>query len=139
MVWGGGDVAGPPRRDAGPQGVPKHIGEHVNLGGQSTSGTPQRLILWPPFSGCGLLVRADNGSVEHQILVVAICGECVEYRSQTPACHQRLKRRCIVLHLPQRSTRSRQCAPDRNNPQTTVREQAVIRSSSARVARLSRQ
>ena len=31
------------------QGATERIGQHVDLGGQSPSGTPQRLILAPPF------------------------------------------------------------------------------------------
>ena len=44
-----GDVAGLSRCEDEAQGAAKAVGEHVDLGGQSASGTPQSLILAPPF------------------------------------------------------------------------------------------
>jgi hypothetical protein len=35
--------------DDEPQRSPKRVRQHVDLCGQSASGTPQRLILGPPF------------------------------------------------------------------------------------------
>jgi hypothetical protein len=55
------------------------IGEHVDLGRQSTSGTPQRLILGPPFSAGCLLVGSNDGAVDHQVLIVAVGGERGEH------------------------------------------------------------
>lgn len=49
QIGGRGDVARLPGRDSEPQGPAKRVGKHVDLGGQSTSGTPQRLVLCPPF------------------------------------------------------------------------------------------
>lgn len=43
------DVASLPGRHDEAKRSSERVGEHVNLGGQSTSGTPQRLILSPPF------------------------------------------------------------------------------------------
>ena len=37
----------PPKAE--PQGTTERVGKHVDLGGQSTSGTPQRLIFAPLF------------------------------------------------------------------------------------------
>ena len=45
----GKDVARLAGRDQKPQRPSARIGPHVDLGGQSASGTPQRLILGPPF------------------------------------------------------------------------------------------
>ncbi len=42
-------VAGLSGRENDPQGPPLCIGGEMDLGGQSTSGTPQSLILVPPF------------------------------------------------------------------------------------------
>ena len=39
----------------------KSVADHMDLGGQTTSGTPQRLILGPPLSARRLLVDADQG------------------------------------------------------------------------------
>ena len=43
------DVADLTGGDDQPQGASERVGQHVDLGGQSASGTPQRLILGPPF------------------------------------------------------------------------------------------
>ena len=53
-VGSGDDIAGLPWRDAQAQWAAKGIGEHVDLGRQTTSGTPQRLIFGPPspFAAC---------------------------------------------------------------------------------------
>ena len=42
-------IAGLSGRENDPQGPPAGIGGEMDLGGQSTSGTPQSLILAPPF------------------------------------------------------------------------------------------
>lgn len=42
-------VAGLSGRDNEPERAPERISQHVDLGGQSTSGAPQRLIPGPPF------------------------------------------------------------------------------------------
>jgi hypothetical protein len=56
----------------------ERISQHVDLGGQSASGAPQRLI-FGAFAACGLLVGANNGAIDHQILVVTIGGQRGEY------------------------------------------------------------
>jgi hypothetical protein len=43
------DVADLAGRHDKAQGTPECIGQHMDLSRQSTSGTPQRLILGPPF------------------------------------------------------------------------------------------
>ena len=43
------DVANLARRHDEAQGTTERIGQHMDLGRQSASGTPQRLILGPPF------------------------------------------------------------------------------------------
>jgi len=48
-IGGGGDVMRLARCDLEAQRPSERIGQHVDLGRQSTSGTPQRLILGPPF------------------------------------------------------------------------------------------
>ncbi len=45
---------------------------YVDLGGQSTSGTPPKPDFGPPFSGRGLLVCANQGAVEHDRVIVGI-------------------------------------------------------------------
>lgn len=47
------------------------------------------------FSGRCLLVGANDGTVEHQVFVVAVSGQLSvsNTRSQTPAWHHPLKRR----------------------------------------------
>ncbi|GBQ54663.1 hypothetical protein AA0243_0684 [Novacetimonas hansenii NRIC 0243] len=44
-----GDIANLPSCNNEAQRVARHIGQHVDFGCQTTSGTPQRLILAPPF------------------------------------------------------------------------------------------
>jgi len=48
----------------------------MDFGGQSTSGTPPRPVLGLPFSASLLLMRAHDGAVYHQILIVPLvsCG-----------------------------------------------------------------
>lgn len=67
QTGGRGNVAGLARRDAEPQRSAERVGDHLDLGRQSTSGTPQRLI-HAPFSGRCLLGGADD----HQILIVPV-------------------------------------------------------------------
>ena len=45
----GDDIAHLAGRDDETQRTSQRVGKHVDLGGQSASGTPQRLILAPPF------------------------------------------------------------------------------------------
>ena len=73
-------------RDQKPQGTAKRVGVHVDLGGQSTPGAPQSLIL-SPFSGCCLLVSTNDGTVGH-----LVSGQSANTRSRTPAWQHRLKR-----------------------------------------------
>jgi hypothetical protein len=57
----------------------------------------------------------------------------VNTRSRTPAWHQRLKRWCTVFHLPYRSGRSLQCAPDpkiHKYPFTNTRLSEAVRPRS---------
>jgi hypothetical protein len=67
----------------------KRIGQVVDPGRQSASGTPRRLIMRPHFSVAVCLVSADDGAVDHQILAVAVRGERIKYPlpyvSVTPA------------------------------------------------------
>src|SRR5690606_34055927 len=99
-IGGGGDVIGLPRRDQEPQRTPQRVAEHVDLGGQSTSGTPQRLILGPPFpvaASCWARTMALS-SIRYLLSRSAVSVSTT--RSHTPARHHRLRRRCTVFHLP---------------------------------------
>ncbi len=58
-------------RDAKPQRSAERVGEHVQPGRQSASGTPQRLIIAPPFQSPPAGER-ERWCVDHQILIVAI-------------------------------------------------------------------
>lgn len=48
-IGSGSDIVRLASRDAEAQWPSKCVGQHVDLGRQSTSGTPQRLVLGPPF------------------------------------------------------------------------------------------
>jgi len=93
----------------------------------------------PPFSGRRLLMGADDGAVDHQILVVAVGGERVEhplpYAGMAPPAETPMDALPPTVAL-------RQVAPMctwAQNPQTSVHEQSVIRSRSARIACLAGQ
>jgi hypothetical protein len=91
-----------------------------------------------PFSARRLLVRANDGAVDHQILVVAI-GQSSEQAlpdaSMAPVAEAPMHRFPLAVPL-------RQVAPAcvrPQNPQTSVDEQTIIRSRTSRVASLPRQ
>lgn len=64
------------------------------------SGTPQRLILGPPFpvAACWWARTMVLSSIRYWLSRSAV--SAVNTASHTPAWHQRLKRRCTVVHLP---------------------------------------
>ena len=97
---GGSDVMGLSGGDVKPQRPAERVGEHVDLGGQSTSGTPQRLILGPPFplAACWCARMIVLSSIRYLLSRSAVSAS--NTRSHTPAWHQRLKRRCTLFHLP---------------------------------------
>lgn len=100
------------------QGASKRIGEHVDFGGQSSSGTPQSLILAPPFRS-----RPAGGREPEWCRASGIgCRDrrlgLSKIRSHTPFLAQRVKRLWTLFHLPYRSGRSLQRAPDRNTHRT---------------------
>ncbi len=77
QIEGRSDVTGLPWRSAEAPTV--RVGQHVALGRQPHSGTPQRLILAPPFFGRCLLVGANDGAADHQPLIVPIGRQRLEY------------------------------------------------------------
>lgn len=105
------------RRDATPkaQRSPKGIGQHVDLGGQTASGTPQRLIPHPPFSAGRLLVRPDDGAVDHQIPVVAVLRQGLEDALPHPGLAPTAEATVDGLPL---AIALRQVSPVRPRPQT---------------------
>src|SRR5262249_40579698 len=117
-VGGGGAVMDlAPGQDEA-QGTALGIGEGVDLGGQSSSGTPHSLSFGPPFplAPCWW-TRTRVASSSRYWLSGSAVSESKTF-SQTPALAQRAKRWCTVFHLPYRSGRSCQNAPDRSTHKT---------------------
>nr|WP_245454324.1 hypothetical protein [Aquabacter cavernae] len=81
-------------------GSAKRIGEHVNLGGQPTSGTPQRLIRGPPFpvAACWWARTMVLSSIRY--LLSRSAPSEANTRSHTPEWHQWLNRLCTVFQCP---------------------------------------
>jgi hypothetical protein len=129
------DVAGLAGSDDEAQGATERIGEQVDLGRQSASGTPQRLVLRPlfrsPLAGARMMVLLIIGYWLSRSAVSAS-----STRSHTPAWHQRQK---APVHGLPASVALRQGAPvgaRPQHPQASVHEQAVVPSRTARIARL---
>ena len=102
---------------AGGEQEPKRtaVGEHMDLGGQSTSRTPQSLILVLLFRLLPDGVRGPRCCRASVIGCPRSLARSSKTRSHTFALDQREKRLYSVFHLPQRSGRSCQCAPDRSS------------------------
>jgi len=83
-----------------PQGPPLRIGCEMDLGGQSPSGTPQSLILVPPFpvAACWWARTRVLSSMRYSLSGSEV--RAAKMLSQTPALAQRVKRLCVVFHLP---------------------------------------
>jgi hypothetical protein len=112
------------------QRAAQRIGKHVELA------NPPRERFWSPLSGRGLLVRADQGGVEHQILILAILGENLEDALPGavlgPACE-------AGMHALPLAVSRRQVMPMRagtQHPKNGVDEQAIIASRPAGIAHL---
>ena len=96
------------------------VGGHVDFGGQSSSGTPQSLVAGPPFppAACWCALTKVLSSIRYWLSRSR--ARSSNTRSHTPAFAQRVKRLCAVFHLPYRSGRSCQCAPERNTHKTPL-------------------
>src|SRR5205085_12699684 len=94
----------------------ERVGEQMNLGRQSTSGTPQSLVRSPflaaplPVAACWWALTRVASSITYWFLASSI--RAANTRSQTPDFAQRVKRLCTLFHLPYRSGNSSHCAPD---------------------------
>src|SRR5436190_17635301 len=103
----------------------KRVGKQMDLGRQSTSGTPQSLVaraplLAPPLpvaTCCWALTRVAS-SIRYSFLGSSM--RAANTRSQTPDFAQRVKRLCTLLCLPYRSGSSSHCAPDRKTQRTPL-------------------
>lgn len=73
------DVAGLAGRDAKPHRATEDVSEHVDLGRQSTSGTPQRLVAAPPFPAAACWWTRTMVLSIMRLGVVAVGGERVEH------------------------------------------------------------
>lgn len=85
-----GDVADLSGRDDEAERTAERIGQHMDFGGQSTSGTPQRLIFGPPFpfAACWWARTIVLSIIKYWLSRSAV--SAANTRSQTPAWHQRL-------------------------------------------------
>jgi hypothetical protein len=109
------------------------VGKKVDFGGQSTSRTPQSLIFGPPFpvAACWWARTKLVSSMRYSLRRSLV--STTKTRSQTPALAQREKRVCTLFHLPYRSGRSLQRAPERsthNTPSTNRRLSLAVRPRS---------
>ena len=108
------------------------VGQKVDLGAQSTSGTPQSLIFGAPFlrpvAACWCARTMVESIIRYWFFLSAT--KSAKMRSQTPARAQRMNRVCTLLYLPYRSGRSCQRAPERSTqktPLTNWRLSAAVR------------
>jgi hypothetical protein len=92
-----------------------------------------------PFSARCLLVCANDGTVDHQMLVIAIGRQCSEHplpdAGTTPAAEALMDRLPLTVTL-------RQVAPacaGSQHPQTSVDEQTVVHSRAPGIANLAGQ
>ena len=61
-----------------------------------------------------VLVRPNDGGVDHRVFVIQIIGQVLNRLSQTPLAAQRKKRSWIFFQSPKRSGKSCYGAPERN-------------------------
>lgn len=74
-----GDVVAFPTSEQEPHRSALVIDRQMDLGAQTSSGTPQsRVRAPPPFSGRRLCMRPDNAAVDHEVLVASIPGQTLE-------------------------------------------------------------
>src|SRR5262245_36043928 len=94
------------------------IGKDMDLGRQSSSRTPQSLVLAPPFpvAACWWARTRVVSSIRYWLSGSPV--RLANTRSHTPAFAQRVKRLCTVFHFPYRSGRSLQRAPERSTHKT---------------------
>ena len=87
-----GDVANLSGSDDEAERTAERVGQHVDLGGQSASGAPQRLIFGPPFplAACWWARTMVLSIIRYWLSRSAV--SAANTHSQTPAWHQRLKR-----------------------------------------------
>ena len=138
----GGDVVALARRQDEAQRSSQRIGEHGDLGSQSASGAPQRLVRGPPFSGRRLLMGANDGAVDHQVEVVAILGQCGEDPISDAGLRPSAETGMDALPDPVTLRRSHQHAPERKTHRQSFTKRrlsvACSASNKVRIARHSR-
>src|SRR5262249_36660767 len=117
-IGGGGAVVRLAAGQDEAQGTALGVGQGVDLGRQSASGTPHSLIFGPPFppAACWWTRTSVVSSIRYW-LSGSVVSES-NTRSHTPALAQRVKRLCMLFHLPYRSGRSCHQAPDRSTHKT---------------------
>src|SRR4051794_36617990 len=95
-----GAVVGLPRREEEPDRAPAAIDREVDLGAQSTSGTPQSRILGPPFpvAACWCARTIVLSIIRYSLSRSRV--RTVKRRSQTPFSAHRMNRLWTVLYLP---------------------------------------
>src|SRR5262245_31607518 len=130
---GGDDVVDLSAGENEAQRPTKRIGEHVDFAGQSSSGSPQSLVLVPPFPVAACWWARTNvvSSMRYSFLRSLV--RTSKTRSQTPLLAQRAKRVWTLFHFPYRSGRSCQCAPERSThrtPLTNRRLSSAVRPGS---------
>src|SRR3954463_14236710 len=75
---GGDDVVDLSAGENEAQRPTKCIGKHMDFAGQSSSGSPQSLVLVPPFPVAACWWARTNAG-EHEVFVFAVFGKNVEY------------------------------------------------------------
>jgi hypothetical protein len=125
-----------------PQRPAEGIGQQMDLGGQSSSGTPQSLVRSPflaaplPVAACWWALTRVASSIRYSFFGSSM--RAANTRSQTPDFAQRVKRLWTLLYLPYRSGNSSHCAPDRS-PENAVDKQAIVLCGSTGIGLLARQ
>src|SRR5690554_4954012 len=119
------------------QRPPERVGNEMDFGRQSASGTPQSLVRAPflapplPVAACWCALTRVASSIRYAFLRSFVSS--AKIRSQTPAFAQREKRLWTLFHLPYRSGSSSHCAPDlstQSTPLTNRRLSFAVRPGS---------
>src|SRR5215469_2778622 len=107
-----------------PQRPAEGISQQMDLGGQSSSGTPQSLVRSPflaaplPVAACWWALTRVASSIRYSFFGSSM--RAANTRSQTPDFAHRVKRLWTLLYLPYRSGNSSHCAPDRKTQRTPL-------------------
>src|SRR6478672_3922636 len=111
----------------------------MDFAGQSSSGSPQSLVLVPPFPVAACWWARTNvvSSMRYSFLRSLV--RTLNTRSQTPLLAHRAKRVWTLFHLPYRSGKVMPVRARAQHPQNTVDEETIVLGGAAGIAKLARE